>query len=287
MATYAENKFDSDYYKNNRPTYPDSLYNAIMNYHQAGKGTVVDVGCGTGIATFPLLKYFDTVVGTDPSSKMLEPANKLRQELPARDKQRIRFEIVSAEKLSEKFEDNSIDMITGAESIHWVKHEEFFHESYRILRPGGTLAFWFYVEPIFLDFSEANTIYEKYVYRNDRYMGPCWEQPGKDFLRFFGRDIVIPKEKFADIEKHEYIPLKSEKKTEFQIKKYEYTMRSFRNYLYSWSAYHTWQKRHGKDGKNVADMFVDELKETFGWSEDTEIRVEWGTVYFLARKRAY
>ncbi|KAH3900794.1 class I SAM-dependent methyltransferase SCDLUD_002247 [Saccharomycodes ludwigii] len=285
MSTFADQKFDSKHYKDNRPTYPESLYNAILSYHKGERETAVDVGCGTGIGTFPLLKYFHHVIGTDPSSKMLEPANELKKEFEQKNTDKtIKFLCCKAENLSSVLPPDSVDLITCAEAIHWFDTDKFFKEAYKVLKTNGTLAIWAYVEPRFLDYPKANEIYEKFVFDDDRYMGPCWQQPGKSYLRNFCRDIKLPTDLFSDVIKIDYVPMKSNKKTAFQIARDDYTMADFRKYLYSWSAYHNWQQKYGEKGKNIADMFVGELKEEFGWTDDTKLRVEWGTFYILARK---
>ncbi|SCV00150.1 LANO_0F05446g1_1 [Lachancea nothofagi CBS 11611] len=285
MSTYSEESFDSDFYQKNRPTYPESLYEAIKSYHDGVSEIAIDIGCGTGISTFPLLRYFSKVFGLDPSPTMLTPANKCKEDLKPEDRSRIEFKVCAAEKLSTLFNEDSIDIVVGAESIHWVDHRRFFEEAHRVLRPHGTIAYWFYVEPIFLDFPEANEIYEKYVYEDPAYMGPLWK-PGKEYLRLFGETIRIPDDKFYEIKKHIYRPLKSEHKTAYFEQRNSYTLGDFRRYLRSWSAYHTWQQIHGGPDRDIAEMLIDELKLKCNWGEETtKLRVEWGTAYYMARKR--
>lgn len=280
MATYAEKDFDSKNYVVNRPGYPKELFDAIFEYHQGPKVLALDVGSGPGTASFPLLDYVDKVLATDPSSVMIQPGvESITPEL----KDRIEFKVAPAEDLSNVLpEDNKVDIIISAEALHWVKHAQFFKEASRVLRTGGTLAYWGYVEPRFIDFPKANEIYEKYVYEDPRYMGPKWVQPGKNFLRYFFNDVHIPTDQFEAIEKHDYYPGVTENHTAYYHGDHKYTMAKFLDYLQSWSAYHTWQKEN--PGQDIAVLFVNELKETFGWTDDTELRVEWGTVYVLARK---
>lgn len=281
MATYAEKDFDSDNYNVNRPRYPKSLFDAVFEYHQGSTKLALDIGCGPGTASFPLLSYVDKLIATDPSDVMIKPGiQAITEEL----KDRIEFKVAPAEDLTKVVpEDGSIDIIISAEALHWVKHDVFFKEAARVLRKGGTLAFWGYVEPRFIDFPEANDIYQKYVYEDPRYMGPKWVQPGKDFLRYFFNDVHVPTDLFENIEKHDYYPGETKSHTAYYHGDQNYTMKNFLDYLQSWSAYHTWQKDHPDE--NIALMFVNELKETFGWSDQTELRVEWGTTYTFARKK--
>lgn len=284
MSTYSEESFNSKFYQENRPSYPETLFNAIMTYHKGGKAKAVDVGCGTGIATFPLLQYFNEVDGLDPSATMLACAEILKKSFTADDQHRVAFKCCAAENLTDVLDRNSTDMVIGAECVHWMNHSKFFEQAHAILKPGGTLAFFFYVEPIFLDYPEANQIYEKYVYEDPRYMGPMWK-PGKEYLRNFGESIEIPEKMFTDIERHVYRPLVSKQKTEYYEYRDSLTVSDFRKYLRSWSAYHSWQQQYGDTGMDVAEMMIAELKVCCGWDETTtKLRVEWGTAYYMARK---
>ncbi|SCU98283.1 LADA_0H11848g1_1 [Lachancea dasiensis] len=284
MSTYSEKSFDSEFYQENRPTYPKSLYRAIVSYHQGPAVNVIDIGCGTGISTFPLLEYFGSVIGSDPSSTMLTSAERMKSRLNPHDQNRLKFQQCAAEEISSLAKNSTVDMVVGAESVHWLDHDRFFDQVHQVLRPGGTVAYWFYVEPIFLDFPEANVIYEKYVYEDPAYMGPLWKS-GKENLRYFGEPINIPHDKFGELQKHIYRPLQSNVKTQYYEHREAFTMNDFRKYLRSWSAYHTWQQKYGGTGADVAEMLIQELKQRCNWDEQTPLRVEWGTAYYMARKK--
>ncbi|CUS21147.1 LAQU0S02e07030g1_1 [Lachancea quebecensis] len=286
MSTYSENSFNSDFYQENRPRYPESLYEAILSYHNSSLKLAVDVGCGTGISTLPLLKSFEKVIGCDPSPTMLDSAKKFKNTLPGDDKDRIEYRVCDAEGLASMYATNHVDLVTGAESIHWVDEERFFEQAFQILKPNGTLAYWFYVEPIFIDYPQANAIYEQYVYEDPAYMGPQWK-PGKEKLRFYGEAIKMPEDKFTDIERHVYRPLVSKGKTAYYYGRDSMTVDDLRQYLRSWSAYHTWQQKFGGGGADVAELLLDELKIKCGWDEtSTRLKVEWGTAYYLGRKKS-
>ncbi|CAR30424.1 class I SAM-dependent methyltransferase [Lachancea thermotolerans CBS 6340] len=286
MSTYSENSFNSDFYQEKRPRYPESLYQEILSYHSGDLKLAIDVGCGTGISTLPLLKSFERVVGCDPSSTMLESAKKFKDKITVKDINRIEYSVCGAEDLTSLFASDSIDLVTGAESIHWVDEERFFKQAFQVLKPNGTLAYWFYVEPIFIEHPQANEIYEEFVYEDPAYMGPQWK-PGKEKLRVYGEQIRIPEDKFTDIERHVYRPLVSKEKTAYFYGRDSMTVDDLRQYLRSWSAYHTWQQKFGEKGCDVAELLLDELKSKCGWDEaNTRLKVEWGTAYYLARKKA-
>lgn len=284
MSTYLKSSFDSENYDVNRPTYPPSLYEAVMSYHDLGTKLVVDVGCGTGIATYPLLVYFEKVIGCDPSARMLIPAEEGHKKLPKKDQGRVEFKSVAAENLSDIFAENSVDMIVGAESIHWVKHALFFEEAYKILRPHGTLAYWFYVEPVFLDYPRANKIFQSFVYEDERYFAPYWPLE-MQHVRNFGRSIIIPKDKFKNIESEIFEPLITKGNTAFRMIRNDYTIENLRSLLRTWSIYHSWRENNKESGNDICDMLVEKLQNACGWNSDSKLRVEWGTSFYLARKR--
>ncbi|KAH3672064.1 hypothetical protein WICMUC_004465 [Wickerhamomyces mucosus] len=279
MATYAQKDFDSDNYQDKRPGYPPSLFKAISDYHKGDRKVALDVGSGPGTASFPLLEYFDKVIATDPSDIMIKPGiEAITPDL----KDRISFHVSSGEEFK-NIEDGSVDLITCAEALHWINHENFFKEASRVLKPNGTIAFWGYIEPIFIDHPKSNDIYEKYVFEDDRYMGPLWK-PGKHYLRYFFNDVKIPAEEFKDVEKHDYYPGKTQKKTAYFLGDENYSMKKFADYLSSWSAVHDWKRANPDAEFDVSQQLINELKETFKWDDDTKIRAEWGTTYTFIRK---
>lgn len=159
-----------------RNSYSDNLYRLVTSYYTnntsvpapsttpAGKikATVVDVGCGPGIATFQLADYFDKVIGLDPGQAMINTARaRLAAEKEKGSAENIRFELSTAEDIDPALiPDESVDVITAATCAHvsyfvlstywdhtdvhlqWFDMTRFWPSAARILRPGGTVAIW-------------------------------------------------------------------------------------------------------------------------------------------------
>jgi ubiquinone/menaquinone biosynthesis C-methylase UbiE len=132
-----------------------------------------------------LSKSFKQVYATDISSTMLQNAVK---------KPNIIYSISSAEDLSQ-FPSNSIDLVTAAESAHWFNITEFFKESFRVLKPQGTLAIWSYGHNILKDYPDFKHIMKKYV--KDEFE-PYYDK-GLDSLENFYRDFIFPEEMFQNV----------------------------------------------------------------------------------------
>lgn len=291
MATYSEKDFNTSHYNDARPNYPHGFYETLMQYHDnndindrelPSRELAIDVGCGSGFVTFKLLEFFKSVLGTDISGTMIQQCNKDKRVI---NNNRIQFLEASAENPPSSVKDNTMDLITGAECCHWVDHDIFFKQCWRILKPGGTLAYWFYKDPIFVDYPEANDIYNEYCYDHPDYMGPCYEQPGRNYLKTLLREIQVPQDLYTDIIRREYEPLREgDTPTSLYISK-KITLADFKDYVTSWSAYHNWKKKYPNAKEDIADKFIAELQKVMKIDNGVEFTVVWGTVYTFARKR--
>lgn len=101
---------------------------------------IVDLGCGFGKSTRPLVDRFPDaeVIGIDLSAPNLRLAHATAERLG----KPIRF--MQADGAVTRLEDGSADVVTGTMFLHEMpmKHvEEVLHEAARILRPGGSIRF--------------------------------------------------------------------------------------------------------------------------------------------------
>lgn len=136
-------------YAKYRPTYPLEVYDEIRKYCQhpesSGCDVALDVACGSGQSTFPLMDIVQKVVGMDISEKQVTEARQLTDE--------VEFRVGPAEDLG--FQGNeTVDLVTIAQAIHWLDTEKFYGEVTRVLRPGGSLVVYGYGNGV-LDREEA------------------------------------------------------------------------------------------------------------------------------------
>lgn len=67
----------AQYYSSFRPRIPHQVVDYIASrFNLDGKGTLLDIGCGTGLSTFALAPLFDKTVAFDADLAMLKEAKR-------------------------------------------------------------------------------------------------------------------------------------------------------------------------------------------------------------------
>lgn len=125
-------------YAQARPALHDHVIDLVLA-RQPRVGRAIDVACGTGLSTVPLLRVARTVVGADVSSEMLAVAPRLV---------RVSYTQAAAEHLP--FSDATFDLATVCSGIHWFQPEALV-ELHRVLTDEGTLVVydvWFPAEMV-------------------------------------------------------------------------------------------------------------------------------------------
>lgn len=119
-----------------RPTYPTGVLDKILSFLSEKVSppfeVAMDIGCGSGQGTRYLAPHFSEVVGVDVSDGQLQEAQKTTKE------ENIVYRQGSAEEIPAT--DDSVDLVTSAQSLHWFNIERFFSECNRVLKPKGCVA---------------------------------------------------------------------------------------------------------------------------------------------------
>lgn len=194
-----------------RPRYPQALYDFLFEQVK-GMDLAWDAGTGNGQAAEELAKRFKNVLATDISAKQLEQAAQAAN---------IQYEVAGE---TTNLPDQSVDLITVAQAIHWFNRPKFYEEVKRVAKPGSVVAVWVYgllkvsdaIDPMVRDFYT-------------RVIGPYWDSERKiidDELR----TIEFP---FKEIPNHgfQFNPV--------------WTIDQLEGYLSTWSAVQHYIRKNG------------------------------------------
>ncbi|MFD2933391.1 class I SAM-dependent methyltransferase [Spirosoma flavum] len=226
----------ADLYAQHRIDYPSELYDFILSLG-VNRQTAWDCATGNGQVAGALAEFFDRVDATDLSETQLILAVK---------KPAIHYQVSLAERTP--FADNTFDLITVAQALHWFDVNAFHQEVRRVAKPGAVIAEWGYslvqlgpskpgpeLDSIMLDF-----------YRNR--VGPYWD-PQRTYIDNAYATIPFP---FADAQRASFTARRT------------WSLEQFLNYLRTWSAVR--QYIHENEEDPVIGL-REELKPFWGDSE--------------------
>ncbi len=245
---------NSKEYASSRPKYPRSLFEFLMGLVQH-RNLAWDCATGNGQAAVLLSEYFEQVIATDASKEQIENAEP---------RNNIRYEVFPAE--STTLADNSVDLITIAQALHWFDLDRFYKEAKRVLRKGdkgcdGLIAAWAYglhsVSP-----QIDNIMHSLY----EDILGEYWPKERKIVENKY-RDIPFP---FEEIDP-----------PNFQIE-LDWSLSELIGYLYTWSSVQKFIQRNNSDPvKQVYDDLA------LAWGEENTLhkrKVVWPIYMRLGRR---
>jgi SAM-dependent methyltransferase len=124
-------------YHQARPDYPDELYRELIRLTGIGPGDrLAEAGCGTGKATIPLARRGFAITCVELGPALAAQARRNLARFP-------RVEVVTAD-----FEHwqppagAAFSLVFAATAWHWLDPAAGYRQAWRLLRPGGHLAFW-------------------------------------------------------------------------------------------------------------------------------------------------
>ena len=205
MSTFKDNfSKQAEVYVKFRPTYPKELFEFLKGLTLEHK-LAWDCGTGNGQSAVKLADYYEKVYATDPSQEQIKNA------IPH---DKIVYKVENAENPS-VIEDNSVDLITVAQAVHWFDFDKFYTQVMRVLKTNGIIAVWAYGIPT-IDMELDNIIKDFH----DNIVGEFWLPENK----------LIEKE-YSTIP----FPFDEIKTPDFFIKK-QVTLSETLGHLRSWSA---------------------------------------------------
>ena len=214
-----------------RPRYPADLYDFILSWVE-NRNAAWDCATGNGQTATELAKYFKNVFATDISQKQIEHAVEAEN---------IFYSLQPAEHTS--FGNNSFDLITVSQALHWLDTGKFYNEAKRVAKPGAWITVWMYSLPAIAPPIDE-LITERY-YRET--LGSYWEYERK-YVDDNYTTLPFPFTEFAT--------------PGFQIVLY-WTIDELSGYLNSWSAL---QKFIASNQYNPVDDLVSKIKPY--WKEE-------------------
>jgi SAM-dependent methyltransferase len=211
-----------------RPNYPEELFEflaGLVSSHECAW----DCATGNGQSALPLAKHFQRVIATDLSAEQISHATP---------HPKILYRVATAEESG--LADDSVDLITVSQALHWFDFERFYREVRRVGRPESLLAVWCYglneISP------ELDRLTARYY---GEIVGPFWP-PERKWVEEAYRTIPFP---FPEIQT-----------PAFEIEK-SWDLGELLGYYSSWSATQRYRKAHGSD---PLDLVRDSFKEAWG-----------------------
>lgn len=221
-------------YSKYRPDYPLELYDYILSQVKE-KECAWDCGTGNGQAAVVLSQYFKKVYATDPSAEQIKNAIQ---------KSNIEYHIAPAE--NSMLPENSINLITVAQALHWFHFEDFFAEARRVAKHGALIAVWCY-ENCFVD-EATDKIFQRFY---NQLLGEYWAPERKHVENAYS---TIP------------FPFAGVQEKIFYMKK-KWNLNEFIGYLSTWSAV---QKYIKINGVNPLSLVENDFRQA--WKNSKEIK---------------
>lgn len=219
-----------------RPVYPKTLYDFIYQFVERFD-KAWDGGTGNGQVARVLADSFTKVHATDISIQQIENAFTAPN---------IQYHLTGVEQTD--FSNDSFDLITIGQAIHWFDRDKFYKEVNRVGKQRGIIAAFGYNPVRFSpSFDEAlNRFYYDVIY-------PYWDKERK-----------VVEDQYRSIS----FPFEEMEAPEFKIR-LDWSLQDLQGYITTWSAVQNFIR---ENGYNPVDDFVEGVKPL--WKKESE------SVYF-------
>ncbi len=218
----------SDLYSKFRPGYPKKLFDFLMPL-VPDKKAAWDCGTGNGQIAVALSGYFKKVYATDLSAAQIANATI---------KDNIFYVVEKAEET--EFDDNTFDLITIAQAIHWFNFDKFYKEAHRTLSPGGIIAAIGY--DVFRINGKIDSLVDNFYTHTT---GPYWDKERK-YIEAHYATIPFP---FKELEAPVF------------FMNYQWEYEQAIGYFNTWSAVQHYIR---KNNENPVDEFSKDLRKAWG-----------------------
>ncbi|XP_059656288.1 uncharacterized protein LOC132303159 isoform X2 [Cornus florida] len=234
----------AEIYVDSRPNYPSEWYSMLAN-RTIHHTLAWDVGTGNGQAALGVAKHYEQVIATDVSEAQLKcgmPHPRVRY-------LHTSLSMSDDELVSMIGGENSVDLVTVAQAVHWFDLPRFYSIVTRLLRqPGGALAVWCYND------IEVSPTFDPVMKRFHDTTIPFWN-PSIQHVFDGYRTLAFPFESIGLGSEGKPLPLDIPKELSFH---------GFLGMLRSWSAVPT-AKERGVD--LLPEAVVKEFESAWGGSE--------------------
>ena len=219
-----------------RPTYPQELYDFLFSLVNE-EDAAWDCATGNGQVARILAQHFQKVYATDISEKQLSQALQLPN---------ILYKVESSDRAD--VPDDSFDLVTVAQAIHWFNFEAFYAEVKRTLKPDGVIAVFGY-GLMLIDKKVDQVIHKLY----EDILGKYWDSERR-YIEEGYKTIPFPFEEVTA--------------PHFQIKT-TWSFSQMIGYLNTWSSLQHYKKANER---NPLEYLMTELKDAWGDDAEKEVR---------------
>ncbi|RMZ84338.1 hypothetical protein DV738_g541, partial [Chaetothyriales sp. CBS 135597] len=212
-----------EFYVASRPSPSEDFFRQICAYHSAHagphpiKGVAHDVGTGPGNIARRLAPYFAQVVGSDLNGGALAAARVLTTPADAARTTYVQSkaeDLASVGVLPPAVGIGQTDVVTVSECMPLLDPAAALAAFHALLRPGGTLAIYFYGGPIFTDGPSPGACDEAYENLANRISQCMWPCAGTPSFPFYQRayeamyswldNIALPADQWQSVERHKW-----------------------------------------------------------------------------------